>query len=137
MALAAVLLAFTNPVDVLGGGGCPTRRFAGVYCPGCGSLRATHQLLQGHAALAWRHNPLLVAVGLPCAAWLALSYGAALITGRPGRSIVTKHPPAWLLWSAAALLIGWGVVRNIPLAALDWTRPPAAAGEAAPPPTPA
>ncbi len=123
ISLGTALLAFSDPVDVLGGGGCPTRRIAGVYCPGCGSLRATHQLLHGHPALAWRFNPLLVAVGVPCA-WMAFSCIATLVTGRPGLSLVARSPPTWLLWSAASLLIGWGVIRNIPLAALDWTRPP-------------
>jgi hypothetical protein len=122
--VATIALALKNPVEVLGGGGCPTMRIAGVYCPGCGSLRASHYLLTGDAPAAWRHNPLMIAVGVPCAAWLAVSYSLTLITGRPSR---VAYPPAWLLWSAAALLVGWGVVRNIPVATLDWTRPPEAA----------
>jgi hypothetical protein len=30
----------------------------GLYCPGCGSLRAIHYLLQGELAPAWAMNPL-------------------------------------------------------------------------------
>lgn len=125
---AATALALKNPVMILGGGGCPTMRIAGVYCPGCGSLRASHYMLTGKVQNAWRHNPLMIAVGVPCAAWLAVSYSITLITGRSSRLVTS--PPAWLLWSAAGLLVGWGVLRNIPIHALDWTRPPEPANAA-------
>jgi len=125
MLAAALSLALRNPVDVLGSGGCPTRRYAGLYCPGCGSLRATHHTLNGRFALAWRHNPALIAVGLPAAACLAAVAAATLVTGRSPR------PPFRLraghLWAAAALLTAWGAVRNIPSPLLDWARPPDAA----------
>jgi hypothetical protein len=39
------------------------------YCPGCGALRATHQLLHGHFAEAARLN-LLVVLSLPASAVL-------------------------------------------------------------------
>lgn len=50
---------------------CLFRTFLGMQCPGCGSLRAAHQLLHGNLAAAWALNkPLLIA--LPLAAALTL-----------------------------------------------------------------
>jgi hypothetical protein len=50
---------------------CLFRTFLGTQCPGCGSLRAAHQLLHGNFAEAWALNkPLLIA--LPLAAVVTL-----------------------------------------------------------------
>jgi hypothetical protein len=43
----------------------------GAPCPGCGSLRAAHQLLHGHFQEAWALNPTLMIVG-PLGAALTL-----------------------------------------------------------------
>ena len=37
---------------------CPTLALAGIYCPGCGMLRATHDLAHGDLAGAMQRNPL-------------------------------------------------------------------------------
>src|SRR5580700_1516854 len=39
---------------------CPVHYLTGWYCPGCGSLRAIHQLLHGNLRAAWAMNPLTV-----------------------------------------------------------------------------
>ena len=43
---------------------CPFRLLTGYLCPGCGSLRAIHHLLNLDLPGAWRMNPLLV-IALP------------------------------------------------------------------------
>src|SRR5580698_11496053 len=50
---------------------CPVHYLTGWYCPGCGSLRAIHQLLHGNLRAAWALNPLTVVL-LPF-----LTYGLA------------------------------------------------------------
>ena len=40
---------------------CPFLWLTGFYCPGCGSLRAIHELLHLRIAAAWSLNPLLIA----------------------------------------------------------------------------
>src|SRR5438552_4074668 len=50
---------------------CPVRYWTGWYCPGCGSLRAIHQLLHGNLRAAWALNPLTMVL-LPF-----LTYGLA------------------------------------------------------------
>jgi hypothetical protein len=49
---------------------CPSKKFLGISCPGCGSQRAVHQLLHGHVQQAFVFNPLLV-LALP---YLLLSF---------------------------------------------------------------
>jgi len=42
---------------------CLFKTIFGLQCPGCGSLRAMHQLLHGNVAAAWALNPMLMIVG--------------------------------------------------------------------------
>jgi hypothetical protein len=39
---------------------CPVYKFIGIRCPGCGSQRALHQLLNGDLKSAFGYNQLLV-----------------------------------------------------------------------------
>lgn len=43
---------------------CPFKMLTGYDCPGCGSQRAIHALLNGDMGSAFKHNPLLI-IGLP------------------------------------------------------------------------
>lgn len=43
---------------------CPLYKYAGIKCPGCGSQRALHQLLNGNISAAFAYNPLLI-ISLP------------------------------------------------------------------------
>ena len=74
-----------------------------IWCPGCGGLRMTHDLLHGDLAAAATDNVFLL-VGLPLVAlwWLSRR--------RARRPAVT--PAAIAVAAAAAVL--WAVVRNLP-----------------------
>ncbi len=37
---------------------CPSRRFLGINCPGCGLTRATERLIHGQWEQAWQLNKL-------------------------------------------------------------------------------
>ncbi|WP_431136628.1 DUF2752 domain-containing protein [Psychroserpens mesophilus] len=41
---------------------CPFYSVTGIYCAGCGSQRAIHQIINGHILTGIRHNYLLVLV---------------------------------------------------------------------------
>ena len=72
-AIAAAVLFFFDPATAGFYPPCLFRAFLGMQCPGCGSLRAVHQVLHGNLAAAWALNkPLLIA--------LPLAAGAALFT---------------------------------------------------------
>ena len=88
---------------------CPTYALAGVYCPGCGMLRATHALTHGDLATAMQRNPLAVPIVLAVAALLLLWLRSAW-TGRP----LQWEPPRWMPWALAAAFVLVTVVRNVP-----------------------
>jgi hypothetical protein len=79
---------------------CPLHVITGLYCPGCGSLRALHQLLHGNIAGALALNPLMV-LSLPVLALLVFR-----------RSWSYK---AYLPWCVLLILVSYGVLRNVPL----------------------
>jgi hypothetical protein len=88
---------------------CVFHALTGLQCPGCGGLRAAHQLLHGHWAAAFHCNPLLVLM-LPLLLLWTIAHLAKPATGhdwlRPFRH------PAWLwLWLGAA--ITFGIARNL------------------------
>lgn len=121
-AIAIVLLAIavkdprTYGVGVL----CPSLRWFGLYCPGCGSTRATYFLLHADVESAIRHNPLLVFVGVPVLMWLMFTLASSMFWAR--KPIIFS--PRWFAWAVAIALVSYGIVRNIPIHALENLRPP-------------
>jgi hypothetical protein len=79
---------------------CPLHWCTGLYCPGCGSLRAMHLLLHGNLMGALKMNPLMV-TSLPIMALLVI---------RPRWGYFN-----WLPWAACIILIFYGIFRNIQL----------------------
>ncbi len=66
---ALLVLFFFDPATVGFYPPCLFKTVLGMGCPGCGSLRAMHQLLHGNFAAAWTLNaPVVVAVPLALAA---------------------------------------------------------------------
>jgi hypothetical protein len=91
---------------------CPFLAVTGYYCPGCGSLRALHDLVHGDLAGAVARNPmmLLAAGGLLVAFVL---WTRRLWRGRPR---TWAAPPA-VLYGLLTLVLAFWVLRNVP----GWT----------------
>jgi uncharacterized protein DUF2752 len=91
---------------------CPFHAATGLWCPLCGSTRAARAVLHGRASEVWRYNALLpvalVAVVLVGVMWLAPSRRFRL--------------PTAALWIGLAVLVAFGVARNLP--GLAVLRPP-------------
>ena len=68
---AAMVLFFFDPASHGFYPPCLFKTIFGHPCPGCGSLRAAHQLLHGNLQAAWALNPTLMIAG-PLAASAAL-----------------------------------------------------------------
>ena len=118
--IACVVLFLFNPAaDDDPYPNCPFLWLTGYWCPGCGSLRAYHQLLRGNADTALGLNPLTV-VALP-----AMIYGlaSAWLTGYRGTGLPQPRWTSGAAWGTGAVLVAFTVVRNIPLDALEWMRP--------------
>jgi len=102
LAMAAVGAAIVFRFDPVTSGffpRCPLHWLTGLHCPGCGSLRATHQLLHGNFAAACRYNVLWVAL-IPVLAVLCLP-----------RFRMMK---AWVPWTLFGVIVVFGVLRNLP-----------------------
>jgi Protein of unknown function (DUF2752) len=98
---------------------CPLRYLAGVYCPGCGSLRAIHQLLHGNLRAAWAMNPLMIIL-LPFLTYGLLSETLAVCRGK---GLPQMFLPPRSIWALAALIIAFGILRNLPLHPFDLLAP--------------
>ena len=88
---------------------CPLRALTGLYCPGCGTCRALHELLHGHLGEAFGLNPLTILM-LPYLGYSLLSYVVFAVRGRPLPSILTS--PFWG-WLALGTILVYGVLRNL------------------------
>jgi hypothetical protein len=99
---------------------CPFYLLTGLFCPGCGSQRATHALLHGRVAQAAGLNLLAVAA-LPVLALGALDGAWAGLTGVPRRAALLYRP--WLGWLTVAFTLAFAVLRNLPGALGTWLAP--------------
>jgi Protein of unknown function (DUF2752) len=88
---------------------CPFHALTGLYCPGCGSLRAMHQLFHGHLTIAFWLNPLMV-LSLP---FLGYSFFSYLMVGIRGRSLPNIFVPAYCIWTYLGVVLLFWVIRNI------------------------
>lgn len=109
---ATTLVAAVDPNESGHYPTCPFLMVTGYYCPGCGSLRALHDLAHGDLAGAVARNPLMVlAAG-------GLLVGFVLWARRLWRGLPRTWvaPPA-LLYVLLTVVLAFWVLRNLP----GWT----------------
>jgi len=88
---------------------CAFHKVTGLLCPGCGSLRAMHQLLHGHLAMAFRFNPFLISTLPILAVYFVICCLRRVRCETTNLAISTKW---WWVFLAVALV--FTVWRNIP-----------------------
>jgi len=104
---ACLLLYFFNPEQVPIYPQCPFRKWTGLDCPGCGGLRAMHQLLHGNVLAAFRFNALAVLL-IPVTAAVAMRFAWHRWKG------VSRPVAHWIWWWVfVASLVVFGVGRNL------------------------
>ncbi len=103
------VLYFFNPVQSGFYPVCMFYKTTGLLCPGCGILRATHQLLHGHLAAAFRYNALFVS-SLPLVALGCIQAARYKAMRKPALAWLS---PRWL-WICFAVLAVFGILRNLP-----------------------
>ena len=108
---AAAVLYRYPPLEVHFYPRCPLFVLTGIYCPGCGALRAGHALLHGHLDAAFGYNALFV-VAAPFLAYALAAQGIHAITGR--------RIPTYRLSGRESRVIMWVFIlfmifRNIPV----------------------
>jgi Protein of unknown function (DUF2752) len=90
---------------------CPWHALTGLWCPGCGGLRAVHDLTHGHLVTALHENLLAVLLAPSLLVWwlvLRRRHGGtrhALVLSSRGTVLVV------------ALLVVFAIVRNLPIGA--------------------
>jgi hypothetical protein len=89
---------------------CPMKQSTGLDCPGCGGLRAMHQLTNGNLSAAWQLNPF-VFLFVPLVAYEAVVRGGL----KKDRLSVLARPR--LLVVLGLFLLAFTLVRNLPLLA--------------------
>jgi hypothetical protein len=98
---------------------CPFYKLTGLYCPGCGSLRAVHSLTHGNFLTAFGFNPLLF-LWSPVLLWMLSQQIAAELRGRTASTALTH--PIWG-WLALGVIVAFTVLRNLPFAPFAWMSP--------------
>ncbi|RYP84971.1 DUF2752 domain-containing protein [Nocardioides guangzhouensis] len=89
----------------------------GLWCPGCGSLRAVNDLTHGDLPAAASSNLVLV-LALPLVAAIWLAWLRRSWTGAPRR---TTGVPTALVWLVVVPVLVFSVARNLPFGA--WLAP--------------
>jgi len=122
LAASAVTMVMLGAFDPATSGGfppCPVRYLTGWYCPGCGSLRAMHQLLHGNLRAAWAMNPLTVVL-LPFLTYGLASFALFEIRGRGLPQPLLRA--VWIRALCAAIIL-FGIARNLSLYPFDLLAP--------------
>lgn len=118
MAAATAALHLRDPHQTGSWGLCPLYVATGLYCPGCGGLRAVNDLTHGEVASAASSNLLLVAA-IPVVVVLWALWTRSRWRGDP-KPVDVVNP---YVVSAAVLLLvtAFSVVRNLPFG--SWLAP--------------
>lgn len=90
---------------------CAFLTLTGYKCPGCGSQRAIHALLNGDIMGALSYNSMLL-VAIP---WIAVCLFAESQRTRRPRLYERLNAPL-LIWLFLAMVLAWWLLRNI----FDW-----------------
>ncbi|MCZ7528266.1 MAG: DUF2752 domain-containing protein [Acidimicrobiia bacterium] len=110
LAAGCLVLATVDPATSGRYPACPFYTVTGRWCPGCGTARGLHQLLNGRVDAALGYNPLLL-VALP---FLAYTFLAWALPALRGPRLPAVPQPARAVWTVLALVGVFWVARNLP-----------------------
>lgn len=117
MLAAVVLLHVRDPHESGSYAYCPWLLLTGTPCPGCGGLRAVHDLTNGDIAAAVSSNLLVVAL-IPVAVLLWVGWTRSRWRGRTFTTPLFSVPA---LTSLLVVVVAFGVLRNVE--ATSWLAP--------------
>jgi hypothetical protein len=99
---------------------CPFHSLTGLYCPGCGSQRATSALLHAHFLQAINYNVLLV-LSMPFILYSAFVFAWNAFSARKMQQAIF-YSPLFIKTVLVTVILFW-VLRNIPVAPFSWLAP--------------
>ncbi|MDH7446851.1 DUF2752 domain-containing protein [Aquimarina sp. 2201CG14-23] len=99
--------------------GCIFHSLTGYHCPGCGSQRAIHDLLNGRILQALQHNFLFIILAM-----VVVFKGYYYIS----KKVFNKNITDWtynkyLTYAILILVISYWILRNIPVAPFCYLAP--------------
>ncbi len=117
VAAATLALHLRDPHDSGSWGLCPLLAATGVYCPGCGGLRAVNDLTNGDLLAAASSN-LLFVLAIPV---LLFAWVRWLRARWRGKQVGDLRSPYVFSAVVLALFLVFSVVRNLPFG--SWLAP--------------
>lgn len=116
LSVVAILLYFSfNPEKGLLFPKCPFHEYLGIYCSGCGSQRAVHDLLHFRIGDAISHNILLLPAMFVLVHHAGVKFGAI-----KGRSVLDRrYAPMILL----AIVLIFMLLRNLKMYPFEYLAP--------------
>ncbi len=105
------LYVFWNPTETNLFPSCPVYAATGIYCPGCGSQRAAHKILNGNIIEGVRHNYMIVLLAM-----VLLYQGFVYVMNDMlGKNIPNLLHKSKVTFSILIIVILFWVLRNIDL----------------------
>lgn len=98
---------------------CPFLGLTGYHCPGCGTLRALHQLLHGNVITALGYNPLTV-LSLP---FIAYSFVDGAMRTYWQKGLPRIFIPHQFIWALFVGIVAFWLLRNVPVEPLTVLSP--------------
>ena len=98
---------------------CPFLGLTGFHCPGCGTLRALHQLLHGNIIDALGYNPFTV-LSLP---FIAYSLADGAMRGFRVKGLPRFFVPHQYIWALFVGIVAFWLLRNVPIEPLTVLAP--------------
>ncbi len=108
---ALILYSRFNPEDSIFFPRCIFLTLTGLQCPGCGSQRAIHQLLNGNIGAAFRYNAIVVLAIPYISLWAIFS----LIEDKYlyARKLKQKLYHGTAVYIVLIIIVSFGIIRNI------------------------
>ncbi len=119
LAGATAWVMLRNPMQTAVFPPCPLHATTGLWCPGCGATRASYLLLRGDVASAM-HFTARWGVLAPFALYQAVAFAGEAFGVRWIRRIPLSQP---VIVALIVALLGFSVVRNLPLQAVEVLNP--------------
>lgn len=101
------LYAFVDPLSTGWMPKCMFRYITGLDCPGCGSQRALHSLLNGNISAAWEYNALVV-LAIP----LIIPLGWVAVTKDKHPQLYRRLNSVPVAIAISVIITAWFIYRN-------------------------
>jgi len=91
---------------------CPFYSFTGLYCPGCGSQRAFHEMLHGNLWVGIQHNFLIILALLVIFYKFYVFYHNSFQKENTVKNILYHNAAPWVI---LVVVLSFWILRNIPM----------------------